>query len=169
VPRLSSIQAQTLAQWWNLAQDFAREGFTTTELISAANDIARQAGEKLSFATNTALSTIYGYARRMFNAASVVQSALDSDVIGKEHLGIPPWARDEQVMNTSPIWHVTYQFTYLDSQGDVQYDYKTSIFKMTFPDTIGELKDMLSEDAQALADKYGVEFVSADLHEILSV
>jgi hypothetical protein len=40
---------------------------------------------------------------------------------------------------------------------------------MTFPDTIGELKDAVNEDAQAMADKYGVQLQSVDLLQILAV
>jgi hypothetical protein len=64
---------------------------------------------------------------------------------------------------------VSYQMTFIDQAGNLVTDYKTSVFEMTLPGTIGELKDAISEDAQALADKYGVELVSADLHQILAV
>lgn len=169
MPRLTSTQAATLADWWPLVQHAGFGGFTTTDLTVAARSIATEAGVTLSFETNTALATLYGYARRMSNAADMVQSALDSDTIIADHIAVPPWARDETVMNTAPIWHVSFQFTYLDQQGIQQTDYRTSVFEMTLPDTIGDLKDAITEDAQAMADKYRFTFVDAQLNMILAV
>jgi hypothetical protein len=167
--RLNETQRAVLADWWTLAYDAGFGGYSTTDLLGAAKSIADASGVSLSFAENTALATLYGYARRMSNAADTVQSALDADTIGPDHIAVPPWARDEAVMNTVPIHHVTFAFTFTDQSGATVTEFRTSVFEMTFPDTMGELRDAVNEDAQAMADKYRVEFVSADLLQILAV
>ncbi len=167
--RLSQTQTAALATWWLLAEKAGYGGFTSTDTVTAAADLAAAHGAALTFTEGTAIATLYGYARRMANAASEVQQALDTAVIGPEHIGMPPWARDEQVMLTTPIWHAGFQFTFLDAAGVVHTEFRTSVFEMTLPQTIGELTAAILEDAQAMADKYGVTLVDAVLHEILAV
>ena len=167
--RLSEVQTRALGDWWLLAQDFANSGLTATELIEQAAPLAVERGRSLTFDESTAIAVLYGYGRRMYWAAQEVQRALDSDGIEAKHLGVPPWARDEQVMNAAPIWHVTYKFMFTDQQGVLHEEWRTSVFEMTFPATIGELKDAIGEDAAALAEKYRVNLVGTVLERILSV
>ena len=167
--RITTSQAAILGSLWDLIQNFANNGFTASELNEAVAGIARDTGASLSFSDYRDISVLYGFARRMYNAATEAQNALDDTIIGPEHQSIPPWARDEQVVNTSPVWHVTYTFTYIDADGNTNTDYKTSVFEMTFPATIGDLKAAINEDAQALADKYGVDLQEVGLEQILAV
>ena len=167
--RLDDTQRAALANWWTLAEAAAFSGFTSTDTTSAASDLANQAGRSLAFAESAAISTLYGYARRMANAAGVLQAAPDTSVIDANMIAVPPWARDEQVMNTTPIWHATFEFTYLDQAGNLTTDFRTSVFEMTLPETVGELAAAIQDDAQQMADKYGVTLVSATLHSLLAV
>jgi hypothetical protein len=169
VPRLDDTQRAALANWWDLAQYAANHDYTSTDLISAASDIARQAGQSISAEENRAIAVLYGYARRIFNSAGELEGAPGDAVIGPEMMAIPPWARDEQVMATTPVWHVTFEFAYVDQAGNPQADHRTSVQEMTLPDTVGELADLVDADAQAMADKYGVQFVSATMIQILAV
>jgi hypothetical protein len=167
--RLDEVQRAALANWWDLAQSAANSGFTVTDTVTAASQLARDAGRSLTFAESAAISTLYGFARRMANAAGELAGDPSSFVIDPTVVAVPPWARDEQVMNTTPIWHVTYTFNYLDQGGVLQSKFVTSIFEMTLPDTVGELSDAIAEDAQQLADKYNVTLQGAELHSILAV
>lgn len=167
--RLDTTQRAALGNWWTLASDAASAGYTSTDLITAASAIAAQAGRSLAFAESSAIATLYGYARRMDNAAGVLQSAPGTAVIDPSMIGVPPWARDEQVMNTTPIWHATFEFTYLDQAGNAQTDFRTSVFEMTMADTVSGLLSDVTDDAQAMADKYNVRLVSVKLHSILAV
>lgn len=169
MPRLNPAQTVALAGWWPLVVAEAFAGTTATDTITLAQATARKSGRSLAFTEGSAIATLYGYARRMSNAADAVQAAVATDVITPEHVAVPPWARDEVTMATAPIWHVTYTFTYLDQAGNLLSDFRTSVFEMTLPGTIGELADAITEDAQALADKYGFTLVGAALHQILAV
>lgn len=167
--RLNEPQRAALANWWPLVVAEAFAGTTATDTVILASATAAKAGQALAFAEASAIATLYGFARRMANAAGELQGSPAAAVIGPEHIGIPPWARDEQVMLTTPIWHVSFAFTYLDQAGNQITDFRTSVFEMTLPQTIGELAAAIGEDAQALADKYRVELVDAQLHQILAV
>jgi hypothetical protein len=171
MPRLTSTVSAALADWWTLALDAAFKGYTATRLQQAAAYIADNLEIDLPFSTYTSLSVLYGYAKRMSNASDAVHSADEEDYIQAQHIAVPPWARDQQAMNTNPIHHVQYMFTYLDENGFAQTEYKTSVFEypQQLPATIGELKDAITEDAQALADKYGKQLLTVDLHQILAV
>lgn len=169
MPRLTANVRSALADWWDLAAQAGYGDYTTTDVIQAAADLAEQFGRRLSFGESSAIATLYGYARRMSNASGEVQDAEDEHYIESKHIAVPPWARDEREMNTNPMWHVSYQFRYIDNAGVEHNDYKTSVFETQLPDTIGALKDALGEDAEALASKYGVTLVGVDLHQILAV
>lgn len=167
--RLSDVQSAALANWWDLAQTAANQGFTATDTVTAASDIAQAAGRSLTFEESTAISVLYGYARRIFNAADALQSADPNAPITPDLMAIPPWARDQQVQNTVPIWHQTFAFTFIDQAGNQVTEFKTSVFDMTFPATVGELLSDVQADAEAMAAKYGVQLVSADLISLLAV
>jgi hypothetical protein len=169
VPRLSDTQRQVLGQWWTLAMSGAYGGFLTTDVIAAAADLARQAGGSLSFTDAGALSTLYGYARRMSNASDALANAAGTDVIDPSVIGVPPWAREQQAMNTTPIWHVSYDFTSVGADGSMTTDVRTSVFDMALPQTIGALQAAIESDAESLANKYNVSLVQASLKEILAV
>lgn len=169
MPRLSQAQTVILADWWTLVVAEAFIGTISSDVISLAQATAQKSGRSLAFAESSGIATLYGYARRMFNAAAAVQAAAAADTITPEHIGVPPWARDEVTMATAPIWHATYTFTYLDQAGNQVSDFRTSVFEMTMPGTIGDLAAAITEDAQALADKYGVTLVDAVLHQVLAV
>lgn len=169
MPRLTDNVRSALPDWWNLAVDVAAKRLGSSFLLEAMAFASEAAGHSLTFAETSAATVLYGYAARVRNAGEAVRAASDETFIGPEHVAIPPWAREERDMNANPIWHVTYQFT-SEQNGVTSTDYKTSIFERgQIPDTIGELKAALEEDANALASKYGVNLLSVDLHQILAV
>lgn len=167
--RLADNVRQALGSWWTLAQSAAYGGYTTTDTIQAASSLARDAGQALSFGESSAIATLYGYARRMFNASQVVQSLAESDAITADAIATPPWARDEAEMATLPIWHVHFDFTFVNQDGQQVTERRVSMFRMTLPETMGELQDAVDADAEAMAKKYNVDFVAADIKEIHSV
>jgi hypothetical protein len=169
VTRLPDTVREALGNWWTLAMSAGYGGYTTTDTVSAAGDLAGQFGRSLTFSESSAIATLFGYARRMSNAADQVQAAFRDTVIGPEHIAVPPWARDEAEMATLPIWHVHFDLTYTDANGVIQTERKVATYRMTFFDTFGELQDALDADAEAMASKYDGEFISADVKEIHAV
>jgi hypothetical protein len=169
MPRLSESVRAAMGDWWTLVLSAVSGGFTTTDTVAAAADVARQYGQSIGFDTNAAIATLYGYARRMENAAAALGGLAPGDVLGPDQIAVPPWARDEQVMDTAPIWHVTFTYNALDSAGNPVTEFRTSIFEMTLPDTAGDLFSALQSDAEAMAAKYGHTLVSISPHSILAV
>jgi hypothetical protein len=167
--RLNDTVSRALGYWWNLIYDFANAGLSVTDTISAANDIAREAGTSLSFGENTAISQLFGYARGIINAGDVFQQAEASLGITSEMIALAPYARDEAEMTTSPIYNVKFEYTYIDSSGNIQVGIRTSVFDNGLPATAGQLTADVLDDAEAMAAKYGHTLISAVPLQILAV
>lgn len=167
--RLSTALSRALGYWWNLITDFANNGFTVTETISAANQIARDSGTSLSFQDNQSISTLFGYARGIANAGNTFQAAGPELGITADMIALAPYARDEQEMATMPIYNVKFEYVYLDANGEQQKTYKTSVVDNGLPSTVGELTADVLDDAEAMAAKYGHTLISATPIQILAV
>lgn len=167
--RLSTELSRALGYWWNLITDFANNGFSVTETISAANDIARESGTSLSFQDNQSISTLFGYARGIVNAGDTFQAASPELGITADMIALAPYARDEAEMATFPTYHVKFEYTYLDASGVQQTGYKTSVFEDTLPSTVGQLTADVLDDAEAMAAKYNHTLISAIPLQILAV
>lgn len=166
---LNDTERAALGYWWNLVSDAARSGFTVTETTQLANQVASDLGGSLSFAENTAIGRLYGFARREINASNEFQAASPDTFISGDMISTPPYARDVQEQNSYPLYHVKFYYTYIDASGVEQTTIKTSAQPLTLPDTIGELADAVSDDAEGFANKYGHQLVSAVPFAILAV
>ena len=158
-----------LGYWWNLVSGAAQQGFTVTETVSIANEIAGEMGSKLSFQDNTSISKLYGYARRIINAGSEFQAADAADFISPNMVSIPPYARDIEEQNTYPVYHVKFTYEYIDQAGNRQTTTKTSVFTDQLPTTVGLLTSDVLDDAEAMAQKYGHTLLSVTPIQILAV
>jgi hypothetical protein len=167
--RLNDALRAALGYWWNLVSDAARIGFTTTETTQLANQVAQDQGRSLSFDENRAISQLYGYVRREINAGNQFQAAQPGQQIDANMISTPPYARDLQEQNTYPLYHVKFEYTYLDSAGNEQTGIRTSVFPDQLPDTAGELNAAVLDDAEGMAAKYGHTLLSINPIEILAV
>lgn len=167
--RLTDAVRAALGYWWNLVSDAARGVFTVTDTINAATDIAASVGQTLSPATNRAISTLYGYARQEVNAGNVFMASQPSQFINADMISTPPYARDVQEQETYPLYHVKFEYTYIDQAGNTQVSYRTSAFPFQLPATVGELTAQVLDDAEAMAAKYGHTLLSAIPTNILAV
>lgn len=167
--RLSDVGRQALGYWWNLISDAATVGLPVTDTISMANQIARDAGESLTPETNRAISSLYGYARRMVNAGNTFTASSPSQGITADMIATPPYARDIQEQTTFPIYHVKFQYTYLDQAGNEQTTIRTSVFDNGLGATVGDVTADVLDDAEGFAAKYGHTLLSATPIQILAV
>lgn len=169
MPRLDPVQGQALGYWWSLIVDAVAAGFTTTETTQLVNQWARDNGGTISFQANTAISQLYGYARREFNASNAFQAADPGATITPDMISTPPWARGEQEQSSYPVYYVKFQYTYLDANGEQQTAVRTSVQPLTLADTVQGVTDDVTTDAEAFAAKYGHQLLSAVPFSILAV
>lgn len=168
--RLTDTVRAALGYWYNLVSDAARANFTVTETTSIAHDIAASQGVTLPFSNYQAISTLYSYVRQEINAGNAFQAAQPGQAIDASMISTPPYARDLQEQNTYPLYHVKFEYTYLDESGNLQTSVRTSVFRdVELPETAGELTQAVLDDAEAMALKYGHTLISAIPTNILSV
>lgn len=169
MPRLDDTQRAAFVTWFDLVNYAARNGFTVTDTIAAASDLAGQAGQSVTPAENRAISTLYGYVRRDVNASAVFQAAAPNAFIEPSMMATAPYARDEAEMAAYPLYHVRFEYTYIDSAGNVQTEIKTSAQPLTIGPTVAQVTADVLDDAEAFANKYGHTLVSAVPISILAV
>jgi hypothetical protein len=167
--RLSDTVRAALGYWYNLISDAARAGFTVTDTVQLANQVATDLGSSLRPEDNRAISSLYGYVRREINAGNVFTSADPSQFIDSNMISVPPYARDEAEQVTYPTYHVKFEYVYLDAAGNRQVTTKTDVFPDVLPSTVGELTAQVLDDAEAMASKYGHTLLSATPLLILAV
>lgn len=167
--RLTDTARAALGYWWNLITDAVTAGLTVTDTVQLANQVASDFGQSISFQENTAISQLYGFARRMENAGNTFQATGQSLGITADMIATPPYARDVQEQASYPLYHVKFEYTYLDSAGVQQTGIRTSVFSDVLPGTVGELTADVLDDAEAMASKYGHTLLSATPLQILAV
>lgn len=167
--RLNDTLRAALGYWWDLVNGAAQQGFTATETVQLASGIAADLGGKLSFDENKAIAQLYGYARRIINAGNALQSSSPALGITSDMIATPPYARDIAEQVTYPLYHVKFEYVYLDQAGNKQTAIKTSVFPDTLPSTVGDLTSAVLDDAEAMAEKYKHVLLSATPLQILAV
>ena len=167
---LNEPQRQVLGGWvWPYLTAGAAEGMSASQVQQGIAGIAEENDINLTFQDFTAIATLYGYARRMENAAQAFQSADINAVLTPDLTGVPPWARDQQERNVSPIYHGVFEFTFIDQAGNQVTEMRTSVFDVTIPGTIGGIIDDMQADAEAMAAKYEVQLVGISPVQLLAV
>jgi hypothetical protein len=158
-----------LGYWWNLVTDAVREGFTTTETTALASQVARDLGGTVSFDESRAIAQLYGFAKRIQNSGDVLTSAGQSSVITPDMFATAPYARSDQEQRAYPVYHVKFEYTYIDQAGNTRTDTKTDVIPMALPGTVGELTAQVLDDAEVMAKKYGHQLLSATPFQILVI
>lgn len=169
MPLLSESLRTALGYWWNLITDAVREGFSATDTTSLANQVAHDLGGSLTRQANNDIAVLYGYAKRIDNAGNALQAAEATKFIDSNMMAIAPYARDEQERSTYPLYHVKFEYVYLDSAGNQQTAIRTDAIPLALPGTVGELTAQVLTDAEAMANKYGHTLLSATPLQILVV
>ena len=172
MPRLGPVARTALGYWWDLISGAVQRGFTTTETTQIAAGIAADFGEKVTWEESKSIAILYGYAKRMDNAAAVFQNAPMEATVVPQMVATPPWAREESEQAAYPQYHVKFFYTYIDtssSDHEEQTGIRTSVISQPLPSTVGGIRAIVQADAQGFAAKYGHELVSAIPYSVLAV
>lgn len=138
--------AAAYARWWTTALYAADHGFTSTDLVAAAADIATQEGQPLTFSEGTGIAQLYGYARNIATAADVLSAADDSSPITGNMISEAPFAATVQVQNTIPVWYAQTEVTYIDPEGNQVTGWRTWIKTQVLPQSVGALRNRIADD-----------------------
>lgn len=138
--------AGAYARWWTTALYAASHEFTSTDLMVAAADIARQEGQPLSFNEGTGIAQLYGYARNMVTAADRLSNSPDDAPITGDLISEAPFASNVNVQQTIPLWYAQTEVTYLDPEGNEVTGWRTWIKPQVLPPTVGALRQRITDD-----------------------
>lgn len=158
-----------LGYWYQLISDAARAGFTVTDTVQLANQVAHDLGGSLRPDENRAISQLYGYVRREINAGNALQAASPDAFISEDMMSTPPYARVEQEQTTYPTYHVRFSYTHIDQAGNIRTEYKTDVIPDVLPATIAELQAEVEDAAAGMAAKYGHSILEVQVLNILVV
>lgn len=155
-------------QFWGAARGAAAGRANTQQFYAALNDAAAaqgMAGHGLSFATVTQLRSA---AVQVRNSAEAFTKAPGGSAITADQISVPPYARSLADRNAMPLYHVGINLTTADDEGNVSTDYRTVQFTGQLPPTRDALLLAVQQDAEALADTYGTQYLGHDVIEILA-
>ena len=142
-------------QWWQLVQtaaspnpDTGNYDYSVTDLITAAADLARSAGQALSFATGTALSRLFGTARGMERTADALTGAALESGIDSSMVATAPWSRSETEMAAEPVYQVKTLATINLPDGTQTQQWFTATFTGVLPLTVGDMQDEITRQIE---------------------
>ena len=128
-----------------------------------------------------------GVVREQFNAmwSTAVSMREATDAFGRalareERYGRPvqipdrayanaPWSRDLTAQNTLPIYQINFTMTLTDPAGQSDTGWFTTIVRGALPGDAGALAQLVTADAQQMADRYGKSFGGIGDIQILTV
>lgn len=140
-----------LGRYWSEIFGGAALRLNTADLFNNIRSRAAQLGLPSVGVSASAISTLRGYAGRMLSAAGRLNRAPDSAIITERHLAEAPWARPLTEQNTLPIWHAIFDHTIQKDDGSVSTIKQTIVFTGTLPDTIGDLRSQVAQEAALMA------------------
>jgi hypothetical protein len=94
--------------------------YTSSDILSAAASIAREAGQSLSFAESSGIFGLISLARGQANAIDALNSAAPNQAIDASMIAQWPTAADAEVQAVQPSYMAKGQFTYTDALGQQQ-------------------------------------------------
>lgn len=160
---LSDIAAAAYSKLWAFVADAAGTktdsgayAYTSTDVVSAAAQIYREAGQALTFAETSAIPGLFSMARSQFRSADALFAADNRATITSSMIGEWPTAPSLAVQAAQPMYMAKAQFTYTNALG-VESTGWISVTGITqLPTSAGGLRLMLQGKAmQAYATPPG--------------
>lgn len=157
-------------QFFGAARGAVNQRVSTRDFYAALNAAATQFGLESHGLTFQNVNQLRSAAASVRNAAEALARAPETNAISAQEIGVTPYARSQADRNAMPIYHVGINLTTSDMQtGETTTDYRRVRFTGQLPATKGELMRFLAQDAEALAETYGNDYVGHQLVEILAV
>lgn len=156
-------------QYYGAARSAVSQRASTREFYDALNTAATafgQEGHGLSFSE---VNQLRSAAVQVRNGAERFGRSPETNAITADMISTPPFARDQIARNAQPLYQVTINLATTDDEGNVTEGYRAVKFNSLEGLTKGQLNTLIGQDAEALADAYGTEYLSHDIVEILEL
>lgn len=164
---LNLTNQRTMA-YWGAIEGATRNGATTAEVWQAVRDAASSLGYDSHGATIQDIAKLRSRAVSMVRADRALERSANNEAVRAETFAVAPYARDLAERNTTAMYQVRIQHT-TETDGRIETNFRTITFTGSLPSTIGELRDQVEQDAEAMADQYHVAHVSVSGISILAI
>lgn len=154
--------------YYGAIEHAARQGASTADIWSQLRGMADNAGLPRVGLSASQVSTLRGQAGRRIAAERSFAGLADDFGIGPRDVVVPPWARPLAERNATPDYAAQFLHTFTDN-GVQRSEWRTVRFSDGFPATAGDIRRAIELDAQAMADKYGVQHLGVSNIALLAV
>ncbi len=152
---LSQPVKTALGRYWSEILAGASQHLSTQDLYNNIRNRATQLGLPTVGVGAQAISTLRGYAGRMQAAANAFNKAGDTDALVASHISQTPWSRSLNEQSLAPVVNVSILHTIEQDDGSTVKRHQTIVIQGALPDTVGQLRQFLEEEAALLAAEGG--------------
>lgn len=142
-----------LGRYWPEVYGGAAAKLSTQDLFDNIRQRSADLGLPSVGVSATAISTLRGYASRMIASAAKLNGTNSSQPIDSTMIAAPPWARSAADQAAMPIYHVGFDHTIQDDQGNLTTVRQTIVLTGVLPSTVGELSGLVATEAALLASE----------------
>lgn len=144
-------------KYWGSILASAYQNASTSDMWTAIRNQQAEYNLPKPGASAPDVSVLRGFANRIVAGAAAFAAASPADTITADMMAVAPYtANDLASIATTPTYHVRYQNTIQDLDGNVVTTWNTSVFTATdFPATVGDLQDAINTDATEIAAQGG--------------
>lgn len=167
MPDLSDAAKRALVYWPQI-EFAARYRLTTADLWSTIRDAAEQAGWASPGVTLRGVNQLRAIATQIQNAGRNFARADEDQRLDYTMTAGAPWSRSDAERGALPMWQARFEHTFMQD-GEEVTEWRTSVFAGRLPATVADMRAAIAEDAEQLADKYGVDHVGISGVHVLAV
>lgn len=150
---MSDAVRVALGRYWPEVYGGAAAKLSTQDLFQNIRDRATDLGLPSVGVSASAISTLRGYASRMIASAGRLNSADPSRQLDASLIEEPPWSRSPAEIAAMPVYHVGFDHTIQDDQGNLTTVRQTIVLTGVLPSTVGELTGLVASEAGLLASE----------------
>lgn len=167
MPDLSPAAKRALAYWPQI-EFAARYRLTTADLWSTIRDAAEEAGWASPGVTLQGVNELRSMATRIQSAGRNFAAADQDQRLDYTMVAGAPWSRPDNERESLPMWQARFEHSFWQD-GELTTEWRTSVFTGRLPATVADMRAAIAEDAEQLADKYGVDHDSVGGVHIVAI
>jgi len=150
---MSDAVRLALGRYWPEVYGGAAQRLSTQDLFDNIRTRAADLGLPSVGVSASAISTLRGYASRMIASAGRLNGAPADRTIDATMLAAPPWARSAADQAAMPVYHVGFDHTIQDDEGNLTTVRQTIVLTGVLPSTVGELTGLVESEAALMASE----------------
>lgn len=154
--------------YYGAVEAAARAGKGTAEIWQAIRSAAEASGLESPGVNAAQVSRLRGQAGAVLRSEREFAKSEGSYRIEGTQVGLAPWARPWAQREAVAMYQVRFQHTTMGPDGP-ETSWRTVMFTGGIPATKDALLTAVTEDAQQMADKYGIEHIGIGTVGILEI